>query len=323
MLDELPVFLMSPPRHDWALRGKANFKSEGAPPVNPDRARQEWAALADAICAAGGEVVVCPPHPRRNLTGMIYTAEAGEYYAGPDGAPRFVLSTMAVEHRQDEGDWIGGFVEGLGFRVECIPTTWEAQGDAIRAQCGRKIIHTFGSGKYRRTDPRAYEEVAHLLSDEHIQIHFRAEPWFHGNTFLNVYHGDRLPPRLLEDGERLPETVLVCPEALVPGELDRIAQFLPHAEIVEIDAEASRAYDTNCLQVGDRVLATSDLSQTARDAFLRLDLEIVTLDLGELFGKGGGAPVCLTNRLWGVDVDAIPAHALWSMAPSIDAHTAV
>ena len=52
-----PTFLMSPPRLDWALRGKANFRSQTAGPVSAHKAREEWAQLADAIVAGltGGQ----------------------------------------------------------------------------------------------------------------------------------------------------------------------------------------------------------------------------------------------------------------------------
>ena len=65
-----PLFLMSPPRRDWALKGRANFKSRGADGVDATRARDEWARLADAIVDAGGDVVVLPPNDA-SLTGLV------------------------------------------------------------------------------------------------------------------------------------------------------------------------------------------------------------------------------------------------------------
>ncbi len=317
-----PLFLMSPPRSDWTLRGKANFRSQSANAVDARAARREWSALADAIVEAGGEVIVCPPNPRKNLTGMIYTAEAGEFYVR-DGMARFLLPNMATEHRRDEADWIGGFMEGLGIRTRPVRARWEAQGDVLRTDHGQKLVHTFGSGTYRRTEAQAYQEVAHLLSDRHIQIHFRADPWFHGNTFLNFYHGATLPPRLGEEESRVPTVMLVCPDALMPGELDRLIRFVPHAEVMQISRAESEGYDTNCLQVNGTVIASDTLSDRAEYAFHSLELEIVKLDFDELFSKGGGAPVCMTNRLWGADVDLFPKRVRWSKYPSLTHHTDV
>ena len=137
-MSQKPVFLMSPPRHDWRLRGKSNTRSSRAEPVNSLKAREEWGALADAIVEAGGDVAVLPPDSRQNLTGMIYTAEAGEYYHSQDGAARWLLPNMAVEHRRAEAAWIGGFMEGLGIKTSEVQVTWEAQGDAIRTPPERR-----------------------------------------------------------------------------------------------------------------------------------------------------------------------------------------
>lgn len=309
-----PVFLMSPPRKDWSLEGRSNFRSRDAHDVDPARARVEWCTLADAVVDAGGEVLVCPPNPKRNLTGMIYTAEAGEFYRTESGDPRFILPNTSPEHRRREADWIGGFFEGLGIRTVAVDSTWEAQGDAIRGASPRRVVHTYGSGPDARTEAAAYEEVAHRLSPEHIQIRFDANPWFHGNTFMNVY---RSP-----DPDRGPAAILlVCPEALPDGEYDRLRDFLADIEMVEISADESLSYDTNALQVEDTVLAPAQLSETAEHAFDRLGLKVVHIELGELFGKGGGAPVCLTNRLWQLRVDGLPEHVRWSKSPHLRNHT--
>lgn len=214
-------------------------------------------------------------------------------------------------------------MEGLGFKTERLSMTWEAQGDAIRADQGGSVIHTFGSGRFSRTSIRAYSAVAHLLSARHIQIHFHADPWFHGNTFLNVYRSPVMPKRLNEAEGRIRESVLICPQALLPGELRRLESFLPHARFVLINARESAGYDTNSLQVNDTILAPSTVSETASNLFRSMELEVVRLELGELFNKGGGAPVCLTNRLWGFDAQDLPDHVRWSKNPTVESHTSV
>ena len=311
-----PVFLMSPPRRDWTLQGRANFRSREAVDVDPVRARVEWCTLADAIVDAGGEVLVCPPNPKRNLTGMIYTAEAGEFYRDTDDEPGFILPNMEPKHRRIESDWIGGFMEGLGIATRAIGSKWEAQGDTLRGAEPDQVVHTWGEGPEARTSQSAYREVAALLGERHVQIRFDADPWFHGNTFMNVYRAanhDREPPAAL----------LVCPEAVAEDELEKLTDFLADAAVVEISREESLAYDTNSLQVENHILAPAQLSDTARRAFRRLGLKITTIELGELFGKGGGAPVCLTNRLWGLDPQELPDHAKWSSHPHIKQHTDV
>lgn len=304
-----PVFLMSPPRRDWALRGRANFKSRVARGVDAEVARGEWASLADAIVAAGGEVLVLPPADEEQ-TGLIYTAEAGEFFRGPDGAGHFLLPNMAVAHRRGEAAHIKRFVEErLGWTTHAIAPIWEAQGDGIRSIHGDAIVHTYGVGPERRTEEGAYEEVAHLLSPQHIQIGFSADPWFHGNTFLQFFRQ--------EHGQLM----LICPDALLPGEFDRLKAFVGDIEVVELSRQESEGYDTNALQVLDKVIAPQTFSAKSWQAVENLGLQVRILDLGELFSKGGGAPVCLTNRLWGLDVEEIPTELRWSLNPTIKAHT--
>ncbi|MBA2664673.1 MAG: hypothetical protein H0U74_20470 [Bradymonadaceae bacterium] len=306
-----PIYLMSPPRKDWSLRGKANFKSAAADAADASKARQEWAALADAIVAAGGEVLVCPPHPEQALTGMIYTAEAGELYRDARGETRFLLPNMAAAHRRLEADHLGPFFEALGIATERASAVWEAQGDAIRASGADEIVHTFGTGPFARTTRAAYAELAQRLGGRHIQLEFLADPWFHGNTFLQILRHPSAPRAL----------VVVCPEALAPGELERLQAFLPDARFVTISAAQSQGYDTNSLQVNETVIAPQSLSQTARAAIEDFGLVVRTLDLSELFLKGGGAPVCLTNRLWAMDEGELPERFCWSKLGSIEAVT--
>src|SRR3954463_14435991 len=97
----LDLYLMSPPSPGWALRGRANFRSREAPPVDAARARREWLALAEAIEAHGGTVVALPP-PSDELTGMPYAAECGHIVSNVDGAPIFLLPRMASPHRKPE-----------------------------------------------------------------------------------------------------------------------------------------------------------------------------------------------------------------------------
>ncbi len=305
-----PTFLLSPPRPDWGLRGKANFRSRQASSTDAARARAEWSALADAIVAAGGEVLVCPPNPQANLTGMIYTAEAGEFYRTDADKPAFVLPNMAAEHRRAEAAWLARFVEEIGFATTRIESTWEAQGDAIRGASADQIVHTYGVGPDARTEEGAYAEVADLLSCEHVQICFDADPWFHGNTFLNVYRAPHASEHLM----------VVCPDALSDAEYAKLRAFLPEAKVHEISRDESLGYDTNALQVDNTVIAPTTMSEATEGALASIGLGVERLDLGELFVKGGGAPVCLTNRLWGVREDEVPDEVRWSQRPSIEAH---
>ncbi len=295
-----PTYLMSYPRPDWGLRGKQNFLSatSGEPP-SPRGAMADWLTVARAVTAAGGRVVVMPPHADKNLTGLPYTAEAGEFFRDRTGAPGFLVSKMAAAHRVQEPAHTARFAASLGWNVRHPSAVWEAQGDAIRVS-PFSVAHTYGVGPASRTTQEAYVEVADRLSAQHIQLPFRADPWFHGNTFLAWFH------------KGSDHVLLVCPEALFDGGVEAIASFAPHATVVTISAEDSRAYATNALQVADTVLSPSGLPDRITGIWRDLGLAVESLQLPTLFRRGGGAAVCMTSRLWGVADDEVPSAVTFS-----------
>lgn len=298
------LFLMSYPRPDWALKGRANFLSQagsGARKSGPRQAMEDWLAIARAIEQAGGRVVVMPPAPPLELTGLPYTAEAGHSFRDGDGRPAFLLPRMTPEHRRAEPTYTAGFVAALGWRAYAPRARWEGQGDALRVDAER-IVHTYGEGPMARTEGGAYEEVASRLSPRHVRIRYRADPWFHGNTFLGIY-------RRAGTGEPL---AVLCPDALEPEELARLLEFLKDVPVVRIDAAASRGYATNALQVNRTVIAPSGLDERLYGVWRDLGLTVVTLGMDALFRSGGGAAVCLTNRLDGIRPEDIPAHLFFS-----------
>lgn len=292
----IPTYLMSYPRPDWGLRGKQNFLSaSGGAAPSPRGAMRDWLAVASAIETAGGRVLVMPPSPCRNLTGMPYTAEAGEFYRDSAGRPCFLLSRMAAAHRAPEPEYTAGFVQALGWHATSPEAVWEAQGDAIRVG-PFSIVHTYGVGPAARTAKAAYDEVAAHLSARHMQLAFRADPWFHGNTFLAWFHRGN------------DHVILVCDDVLEADARDQLAAFAPHATLVDIDVAASRNYATNALQVCDTVLAPTGLPDAILGLWRELGLEVVELALPTLFRRGGGAAVCMTSRLWGLAEGELPDH---------------
>ena len=293
---------MSPPRKDWGLRGRGNFRARDADDRDASTARDEWCQLADAIVEAGADVLVCPPPDDPSLTGMLYTAEAGELYLNKAGEPVWLLPNMAVEHRRGEKEYIRSFFEGLDIPCEEIDAVWEAQGDAIRGKTWRQVVHTYGGGPEARTSKEAYKNVAPRLSPQYMQLKFEADPYFHGNTFMNVYLGPDVRGGLL----------VICPRAVSEDSYEQVVDFLGEIRIHKISEEESLGYDTNALQVGTTVLAPSTLSGGTEQALTDIGLTVQKLEFEELFQKGGGAPVCLTNRLWQVDASEFPEEHRWS-----------
>src|SRR5262249_10110240 len=96
------TFLMSHPGPDWQIRGAQNFRSVARSGTNPRRAMFEWLSLCDAITRAGGRILVMPPAAVvPPLTGMVYTANAGQLFHRPEEWS-YLVSRMAVTHRQAE-----------------------------------------------------------------------------------------------------------------------------------------------------------------------------------------------------------------------------
>lgn len=306
-VDVAPLFMMSPPRPDWRVRGRANPFSQGA--VEPDdlgaRAVGDWLVVADAIEAAGGDVVIMPPAQDAALTGLPYTAEAGVLTHDASG-PLYVIAHLTPPHRVGEAHEVEAWARGLFLRTRRVRARFEGQGDVIRCDATRLIV-TVGTGRYARTERAALDEVGPLLSaagsrapQSVLPLGFRADPWFHGNTFLGVFSSAR---GLL---------VLVCDDALEDIDARALRAFLPDARIEGLSVAESLAYATNALQVHDSVLAPAGVPGRVRRMFEEHGLTVRALSLPVLFSTGGGAAVCLTNRLDGLTVQDVPAAARFS-----------
>ena len=315
---------MSPPKKTWRLVGRANFRSARAAATQDERdphlveadahkARQEWTSLVETIRKAGGEVLVLPPHPSRDLTGLIYTAEAGTFVQPMGAMPHLLLPLMKPPHRRPEATWIAQ-VAAIHYRwiASKYPTSefWEAQGDLLYLDPHTAIM-TYGEGEYARTTSEGLRVHASGLADESIFLKFKANPWFHGNTFINVYHHATDPSIRL---------VMLASDALFPHEEQCLRRWLAaqddraqtRTSIFTISKEESLAYATNALQVGRTIIAPAGVPARCKQMWREtLGLDVIELDLEQLFLRGGGAPVCLTCKLLGLSPEQAPSRFLW------------
>jgi N-dimethylarginine dimethylaminohydrolase len=290
-----PVFLVSPPRLDWTIRGRANVFAKDVPPPSAEAARADWLTVVNAIEGAGGVCAVVDNGADLLLTGLPYCAEAGLCARDPDtNTPVFVLPNLTPPHRQREPDVIAPAVQALGLRTISLPVDvkFEGQGDVIAV--GNRLVCTSGVGPWARSSVAAFDHYARFLDRPALHVGFHADPWFHGNTFLGAYENDG---RVV---------VVVCFEALRDDGADRLRTFVDGATILAIDAAATLTYATNALQVGTTVLAPAGVPDVVIDAWRALGLTVQLLELPALFRKGGGAAVCLTNRLDGVQAAQVP-----------------
>jgi N-dimethylarginine dimethylaminohydrolase len=284
LLDAMSTFLLSYPGPTWRIIGAGNFRSQSRAETDPRRALAEWVRLADALVSLGAELAVLPPPEHEPpLTGMVYTANAGQLFQA-----RFLLSHMVAAHRQEEGNFLGPFLSGLGLRVERAEHPWEGQAELTTDGAGRYLL-SWGV----RSAPESAVEIGALLPAEAKILRVQIKPpFYHGDTCLGLF---RHP-----EGRAL---LLVYPGALLgktPADLERF--FGPDVEVLPIQEQDALAYACNSLAVNGTVLVPRGLSAGLHEALRGRGFEILELGLDELFGKGGGGPRALVNNLGGFSI---------------------
>lgn len=265
------VYFMSPPRREWTLRGKANFRSQGATPVDAAAARREWLALARAIEARGGLVVVMHS-PDPGLTGMPYAAEAGHIVTA-GGAPRWILPRMAAPHRRDERRHWVRLARALGLEVvDTGVDYWEGQGDVAEF---RGVTLLFHGG---RTTYEGMRAAAGHFPGERLELEVR-QPAFHGNmALLPLPHIDRL---------------LVCGAVFPPASFSRLIARFGAECVIEVSEDELRQYATNGLPIGDTWIVPSVAPARLLAQVADAGMQIVRVPMPELCEKAGGASRCL------------------------------
>lgn len=265
------TFFVSPPRRDWAIRARANFRSEKAPPVDALKARREWLAFVERIASLGHQIVVLES-PDASLTGMPFAAEAGHMLAGP----RFMLPRMAAPHRTGEVAHWRSMCEKLHIETIAISGgTFEGQGD-VAELLGVTLVFHGG-----RSDREGAELAAALCEGETLLVEIK-EPAFHGNMAL-------LP---------LPHArcALVCRDVISKESMSALNRRFGDEALHDVSLDEMRSYATNALPVGDVILAPDIVPERVRRVYARLGYTVERFDMGELCTKAGGASRCLVCR---------------------------
>ena len=270
----IDLYLMSPPGPEWRLRGRANFRSEAAAPVDARAAIREWAALADAIEERAGRVICLVPERGTELTGLPYAAECGQIVERA-GELLFLLPNMFAPHRKGERDLWRPAAQALGLQPVDLDGTWEAQGDV--ATFRERTLLFFGG----RTDAAGVASAARYFPDDAILLEVR-QPAFHGNMAA-------LP---LDAAGKL----LVCPEVLLGDGLARLHAAFGEETIVAVSVDEIRSYATNGLPIGADVLAPHLVPARVTDLMKSWNLRVITLSMTELCEKAGGASRCLVSH---------------------------
>ncbi|MFL5345466.1 MAG: dimethylarginine dimethylaminohydrolase family protein [Hyalangium sp.] len=269
------LFLMSPPGRTWALRGRANFRSQQAAPVDAREARREWLEFARAL-ESRGAVVVALPSASEELTGMPYAAECGHVLAREGAPPLFLLPRMASPHRRSERDHWAPLARRMGMEVVNPGAgIWEAQGDVATFDGATILFHGV------RTDREGLEAAARYFPGEVLRVELR-EPAFHGNMAL-------LPLSAVD-------RMLVCPEVIAPPSYALLEQRFGRERLLLVTKEEIRSYATNGLPLGRELLAASVLPERVRALVEAQGMRVTALVMRELCEKGGGASRCLVSH---------------------------
>lgn len=322
-----PMVAVRPPAPVSVNKGRANYKSQIPRTVYHPRAEyREWLAICEAVLAAGGDaVVLAEDGDERYLdagdleidaggnifaassgarlghvgdidTGRVFAAN-GPWVSAEGGVIRAVLPRM-LPHRRREVSYARALLSiiaadaGAELELEENPHSWEGLADV--AVVGDRVILTHAvPGRYDRgvapQAQRSTREGSAFAADFHRvpeaqRIHVElVYPHFHGDTAHFCARAEGGRPILFRHRGALRE-----------GDADAVQRFVG-AEIVDIGrADARDHYATNARQIGRTLLATAGVSERFESRVRERGLELVRLDLDQLFGVAGGGPACTT-----------------------------
>jgi N-dimethylarginine dimethylaminohydrolase len=263
-----PWVLMCPPTHfgieyeinPWMSRSRASM---------PERARQQWQALYEALGRLGVKVDLLTPQP--GLPDLVFTANAGLIFK-----QRFFSSRFRHEVRARETPTYDAWFGAHGFTVEELPesTYFEGAGDALF--CGRALF----AGYRLRSDVRGHHHLARALAKQVLPVEL-VNPYF--------YHLDTcFCP--LAPGEALwyPEAFDAYGRKVLEGSIPRL---------LAVREEEARRFGCNAVVVGKTVITNSGCGRLADD-LRSWGYEPLAIELDEYL-KAGGSAKCLTLRLDG------------------------
>src|SRR5262245_26883312 len=265
-----PRILMCPPDF-YGIEYEINpwmSRSRGAA---PERARQQWRNLHDALVKLGVRIELMTPQP--GLPDLVFTANAGLVFGN-----RFFSSRFAHPERQRETPQFDAWFQAHGFTVETLPEGiyFEGAGDALF--CGVILF----AGYRIRSHAAGHLHLGNLLQRVVLPLELVDKRFYHLDTCF-------------------------CPLApgaaiYFPGAFDAYGRKVLRNHIPTlipvVEKEAER-FACNAVVVDKQVIVNAGSEQLGAD----LRSEGFTCHFVELdeFIKAGGSAKCLTLRLDGED----------------------
>jgi len=265
-----PRILMCPPNY-YGIEYEINPWMSRARGAAPDRARQQWRDLHDALIKLGVKIELMTPH--EGLPDLVFTANAGLVFGN-----RFFSSRFAHPERQRETPHFDEWFQAHGFTVERLPDGFYFEGAGDALFCGPILF----AGYRIRSHAAGHLHLGNVLERMVLPVELVDKRFYHLDTCFCP----------LAPGEAI----------YFPGAFDAYGRKVLRRHIPTLipvmEREAER-FACNAVVVGKDVIVNAGSDQLAAD----LRSEGYTCHLVELdeFIKAGGSAKCLTLRLDGED----------------------
>ena len=304
------TIVMGDPRY-FSVRGGANPHTRNVlgmrKKVDPERARQQWHAMAKALLAHGAEVFVVEPHEQS--PGLVYPANAGFLYPleGCPGASKTFHLANLLPSRAAEREVYRPFIQSLGFAAHEIQSRFEGEADFFPA--GRYMLFTHGRIERQRfvpafalppwrrvygfrSDTSALRELKAIAGDREIlALELLLESYYHGDTVLCSFGPKR-------------EFLLAYLDGLSSQSRNRLRDAFG-ANLIALRQDDAAIYAANSFQVEDGgrlyLFMPLGISDELQRAVRERGVEPALIDVSEFLAKGGGSIKCMLLDLGPAD----------------------
>ena len=240
---------------------------------HPVRARAQWSAMLDALCAAGADVETL--EQRADSPDMVYAMNLGLVLNDQAGR-HAVMSHMRFPERRSEVRTAQPWFAASGYRISYVGR------DGVGPHFEAGDAFAFGDALVVGYGPRTEElGLKHLAAELDVRVRGLRI------THPGMYHLDLAFCPL--DSDR----AMVCPSAFDEASAAAALALVPDPLV--LTEEEALTFCANSVVVGRTVVmpACPDRVRARLEAW---GFEVVLVDLGE-FHKGGGSARCLTNPL--------------------------
>src|SRR5690242_18695160 len=255
---------MCPPTY-FEVTYAINPWMDPATPVDTAKARQQWAALADAYRDLGHVVSLVDPVP--GLPDMVFAANGALVVDGRVYGARFRNAERAAE-----GPAYAEWFEAAGFPVHLPTYINEGEGDFLT------LDEVILAGTGFRTDRAAHAEAAEVLGRPVVTLELVDPRFYHLDTALFPLDGRR---------------IAYYPAAFSADSRELLASRFPDAVLAT--AADAEAFGLNSVSDGENVVIAADAADLTLE-LKRRGFTPVPVDLSE-FRKAGGGPKCCTLEI--------------------------